>query len=143
MKTTKRKKAGAVEPMVSNFPSSIGRLEQAKRFALSDFDKWNDVTGLVAPHTSYYYELQSCLEDAVEYGWYHSMKIHSVIHNATKNDSAYVCRIDKAKTRLGMKFFCPKCNRYILPDPRHTIRYLTGREIPNLLKDRPFRIRFY
>ena len=69
MKTTEHKKAGAVEPMVSNLPSTIGRLEQAKRFALSDFDKWNDVTGFVAPHTSYYYELQSCLEDAVEYGF--------------------------------------------------------------------------
>ena len=56
-------------PGVSKLSPSIGRLEQAKRFALSDFDKWNDVTGFVAPHTSYYYELQSCLEDAVEYGF--------------------------------------------------------------------------
>lgn len=66
---TKKKKPAGVDPLVSNLPSSIGRLEQAKRFALMDFDEWNDITGFVPPHTSYYYELQSCIEDAVEYGF--------------------------------------------------------------------------
>jgi hypothetical protein len=50
-------------------PSSTGRLDQAKRFALSNFDKWNDVTGLVAPHSSYYYEICSVVEDGVEFGF--------------------------------------------------------------------------
>lgn len=71
------------------------------------------------------------------------MRGGTVIHNATGTEVAYICRVDKAKTRLGCKFFCPKCNRYVLPDPKHTIRYLAGGEIPNLLKDRPFNIQFY
>lgn len=50
-------------------PATRGRMEQAKRFALMNFDKWNDVTGLVAPHTSYYYEIASLIEDGVEFGF--------------------------------------------------------------------------
>jgi len=49
--------------------SNIGRLEQAKRFALMNFDHWNDVTGFVEPHCGYYYEICSCIEDAVEFGF--------------------------------------------------------------------------
>jgi hypothetical protein len=45
-----------------------GKLEYAKRRALNKFDEWNDVTGFVAKHTSYYYEIQGCIEDAVECG---------------------------------------------------------------------------
>lgn len=66
---TADKAQAVVEPLVSDLPSSIGRLEQAKRFALMNFDEWNDVTGCIPPHTSYYYEIQSCIEDAVEYGF--------------------------------------------------------------------------
>lgn len=46
-----------------------GRLEQAKRFALMNFDHWNEVTYVPHPHTSYYYEIASLIEDAVEYGF--------------------------------------------------------------------------
>lgn len=49
--------------------SSIGRIEQAKRFAVSRFDEWNDVTGFVAPHTGYYYEFVSLVEEAAEFGF--------------------------------------------------------------------------
>lgn len=58
-----------VDVIVSPLPSSIGRLDQAKRFALMNFDKWNDVTGFVVPHTSYYIEICACIEDAVEFGF--------------------------------------------------------------------------
>jgi len=47
---------------------NIGQLESAKRRALNLFDAWNQITGLVPPGTSYYAEIQSCIEDAVECG---------------------------------------------------------------------------
>ncbi len=34
-----------------------------------NFDKWNDVTLFVTPHTGYYYELTGIIEDAVEFGF--------------------------------------------------------------------------
>lgn len=37
-----------------------------------------------------------------------------VIHR--DNGCTYVCRPDQARTRVFPKWFCPKCNRYILPD---------------------------
>jgi hypothetical protein len=45
-----------------------GELDDAKRRALNLFDAWNEVTGFVSEHTSYYYELQGLMEDAVECG---------------------------------------------------------------------------
>lgn len=47
---------------------NIGELETAKRRALNLFDAWVNVTGFVVPHTSYYYELQGLIEDAVHCG---------------------------------------------------------------------------
>lgn len=54
---------------VTDLPSLTGRLEQAKRFALMRFEKWNDVTGYFPKHTGYYYEIQGVIEDGVEYGF--------------------------------------------------------------------------
>jgi len=45
-----------------------GKLADAKRRALNILDKWNDVAGVVEKDTSYYYELQAVIEDAVECG---------------------------------------------------------------------------
>lgn len=45
-----------------------GQLNDAKRRALNIFDKWNAVTGVFNPDTSWYYEIQSVIEDAVECG---------------------------------------------------------------------------
>jgi hypothetical protein len=45
-----------------------GEIEFAERTALNLFDKWNDVTGFVDKFTSYYYEMQGCLIDAVHCG---------------------------------------------------------------------------
>lgn len=45
-----------------------GELDSAIRRALNLFDAWNDVSGLVAKHTGYYYELQAVIEDAVHCG---------------------------------------------------------------------------
>lgn len=47
---------------------SAGELADAKRRALNAFDKWNDVTGQFTRGTSYYYEAQGCIEDAVHIG---------------------------------------------------------------------------
>lgn len=69
MNTTQPQSAGSLERVVSPLPCSTGRIEQAKRFALMNYDKWNEVTGFPAPHTSYYYEIASIIEDAVEFGF--------------------------------------------------------------------------
>jgi hypothetical protein len=45
-----------------------GEVNDAVRRALNIFCRWNDVTGFVPPHTSYYYELQAIIEDAVHCG---------------------------------------------------------------------------
>ncbi len=45
-----------------------GQVESAERKALNEFDKWNEVTGLVQEHTGYYYELQAVIKDAVHIG---------------------------------------------------------------------------
>jgi len=45
-----------------------GKVDHAERLALNAFDKWNDVTGFVVPHTTYYYEMQGVIEDAVHIG---------------------------------------------------------------------------
>jgi hypothetical protein len=45
-----------------------GVIDKAERLALNEFDKWNDITGFVSEYTSYYYEMQSLIEDAVHIG---------------------------------------------------------------------------
>ena len=46
----------------------LGQVESAERRALNLLDKWNDVTGFIDKHTSYYYEIQSIVKDAVHCG---------------------------------------------------------------------------
>ena len=45
-----------------------GEVDYAERKALDLFDMWNDSTGVVQKHTSYYYEIQACIIDAVHCG---------------------------------------------------------------------------
>lgn len=45
-----------------------GELEYAIRQALNNLDNWNEVTGCFPKGTSYYYEMQSIVEDAVKIG---------------------------------------------------------------------------
>lgn len=45
-----------------------GELDYAIRRALNLFDKWNDVTGVPAKFSSWYYEIQGVIEDAVHCG---------------------------------------------------------------------------
>jgi hypothetical protein len=45
-----------------------GELDNAIRRALNILDGWNDVTGAVPKHSSWYYELQGVVEDAVHCG---------------------------------------------------------------------------
>ena len=47
---------------------NVGELESAKRRALNLFDAWNQVTGQFEPGSTYYAEIQGCIEDAVECG---------------------------------------------------------------------------
>lgn len=52
----------------------LGEIESAERRALNLFDKWNDVTGFVSKHTSYYYEMQGVVKDAVHCGIQQALK---------------------------------------------------------------------
>jgi hypothetical protein len=45
-----------------------GELDFAIRRAMNILDQWIDATGVIDPRTSYYYELQSVVEDAVHCG---------------------------------------------------------------------------
>ena len=45
-----------------------GELDFAIRKALNELDEWNDVTGAIQKGSSWYYELQSVVEDAVKIG---------------------------------------------------------------------------
>ena len=45
-----------------------GKLDYALRQAFNNFDRWNDATGVFEKHTTYYYECQACIEDAVKIG---------------------------------------------------------------------------
>jgi len=45
-----------------------GEIDYAIRIALNNFDKWNDVTGVISKGSSYYFEMQGVIEDAVRIG---------------------------------------------------------------------------
>lgn len=47
---------------------TVGQIRDAERKALNELDKWNDVTGAISKGSSWYYELQSVIEDAVHIG---------------------------------------------------------------------------
>jgi len=49
--------------------NTISCNDRAKRWAMMNFDKWNEVTGFVDPHISYYDEITALIEDAVEFGF--------------------------------------------------------------------------
>lgn len=60
---------------------TTGELEYAKRRALNIFDRWNDCTGAVPKFTGYYYEIQGCIEDAVECGAQAALGVHEAIES--------------------------------------------------------------
>ena len=45
-----------------------GELDYAKRKALELFDRWNDVTGAIEKHSSWYHEICSVIEDCADIG---------------------------------------------------------------------------
>jgi hypothetical protein len=45
-----------------------GKVDYALRQALNHFDRWIDATGALEKFTTYYYECQACIEDAVRIG---------------------------------------------------------------------------
>ena len=91
-----------VENFVIPLPANIGRLEQAKRFALMNFDKWNDVTGVVEPHCSYYYEICGCIDDAVEFGFgvAHGQNFKTIVRKIRKANNAIANLWRKNRTDL-------------------------------------------
>lgn len=49
-------------------PVTKGVLDNAIRRALNILDAWNNCTGVFEVHSSYYFEIQSVIEDAVHCG---------------------------------------------------------------------------
>lgn len=45
-----------------------GQIADAERRALYELDRWNDVTGFIAPGSGTFYEIQAIIEDAVHIG---------------------------------------------------------------------------
>lgn len=43
-------------------------IDMAERIAVSNFDKWNEVSGFAEPHSGYYSEILAVIEDAVHIG---------------------------------------------------------------------------
>lgn len=58
-----------------------GHVDYAERQALNVLDEWLDVTGAISIHSSWYYELQSVVEDAVHIG------IQMALNGEIKKDS--------------------------------------------------------
>lgn len=56
-----------------------GQLDNAKRRALNILDDWNDITGAVEKETSWYWELQGVIEDAVEVGAQAALGIYEAL----------------------------------------------------------------
>jgi hypothetical protein len=56
-----------------------GEIESAERRALNLFDQWVEVTGVVDRHTTYYYELQAVIRDAVHCGIQQTLGICSAV----------------------------------------------------------------
>ena len=55
---------------------NAGELKDAERRALNIFGAWVETTGFVQKGTSYYYELQSIVEDAVKCGAQAACGVH-------------------------------------------------------------------
>jgi hypothetical protein len=68
-----------------NMGCTVGEIEFATRRALNLFDKWNDVTGFVPKFTSYYYEVQSCIKDAVLCGVQVGVGVHDLLPEEIEN----------------------------------------------------------
>lgn len=47
---------------------NLGKVRNAEREGLNALDRWNDVTGAIEKNSSWYYELQSVVEDCVHIG---------------------------------------------------------------------------
>ena len=62
-------------------PMKTGEMDYAIRRALNLFDKWNDCTGVVEKHTTYYYEMQAVIEDAVHCGAQRALGIEELLES--------------------------------------------------------------
>lgn len=58
---------------------TAGQLANAIRRALNILDAWNDTTGVVQKESSYYYEMQGVIEDAVRCGAQAASGVHEVL----------------------------------------------------------------
>lgn len=60
-----------------------GKLERAKRRALVILDDWIRVTGVIPEHSSYNYELESIIEDAVHCGIQEALGVYEKLDSET------------------------------------------------------------
>lgn len=57
----------------------LGQLERAQRRALRILDKWIETTGVVPDDSSYRYELEAIVEDAVHCGAQAQAGVHETL----------------------------------------------------------------
>ena len=53
------------------------------------------------------------------------MREDLVVVHTDKGGLTYQCRIEPSKTALGVKFYCPKCKRYVKGDGKHVFQWWT------------------
>lgn len=63
-----------------------GEVANAVRRALNVLDDWNDVAGVVQPHSGSYYELQAVIEDAVHCGIQAALGVRTPLPSENNHD---------------------------------------------------------
>ena len=63
------------------------------------------------------------------------MDIQIGLNHVTKDNIYIACRVDRAKTIDGLKWYCFECRRYVLPDAKHRIETRPNRPAYNISLD--------
>ena len=63
-----------------------GELDRAKRRALTIFDKWLRLTGAIPEGSSWVWEAESCIEDAVEIGAQAALGVYKPLESERDDD---------------------------------------------------------
>ena len=61
-----------------------GQVEYAERQAYNEFDRWNDVVGIITKNSGYYAEIQAVVQDAVHIGI--QMAINGEVNRDTEDN---------------------------------------------------------
>lgn len=69
--------------------ATMGKEDQAVRWAINNFENWHDITDVPPAHSGYYYEVLSCIEDAarIGFGVAHGQKLKVIKKHIDKLNS--------------------------------------------------------